>query len=125
MATQHICARCGHEDTCEYGSWHDRHPVAATLGALFALMWMCAMFDSYPVTAAVVTAIGGAGLAWRVVRRDRMRRDAIAARATWEHQQLMARQIPQPVVLPPRYEPPTTTPIYPAQQQRRDRMRHV
>jgi hypothetical protein len=36
--TEHICPRCGHQDECSYGSWHDRHPFLAVTGGLLTLV---------------------------------------------------------------------------------------
>ncbi|MDX1888875.1 hypothetical protein [Mycolicibacterium sp. 050158] len=97
--TQHICPRCGHEDSCGYGTWPDRHPALATIGALFTLTFMGMMFSVYPIAATAMTALGAIGWRLRAAGRDKQRRAALAARADYEHARLMARSTPQPIRL--------------------------
>ncbi len=89
--TRHACPRCGLEDrTCSHGSWADRHPVAAVTAGLFTLVWMSMMVSIYPGTAAVIiTSVAVGGVVYFAVR-ERRRREALAARADYEHRALMA-----------------------------------
>lgn len=120
--SDHICARCGREDHCGYGSWPDRHPVLATVGGLVALMFMGCMFSVYTSAAFTMVALAGGIVAVRALSREWRRRRALATRAQWEHEQLVARQAmpdirlaprdpisPQPqshIVMPPPYTQP-------------------
>lgn len=85
--TNCACVRCGLESPCLHGSWADRHPAAAVTLAVLVLATVCA----YPWLLAVV-AVGG-GVYWAA--RERRRREALAARADYEHRALMARPLPQ------------------------------
>ena len=82
----HTCTKCGFGVSCSHGRWHDRHPVAAVLLALPAGYTIIGVLLAYPwffVPLLVVVAA-----VW-VDRRNR-RGAAIAARADYEHRQLMA-----------------------------------
>ncbi|OBC11455.1 hypothetical protein A5784_35260 [Mycobacterium sp. 852013-50091_SCH5140682] len=106
MPAQHICPRCGHEDRCEYGSWADRHPVLSTIAGLFTITLMSMMFSVYPVAAFTMTAFAGIWAGVRLAIRSRERRAGLAARADWEHAQVMA----QPATPVQRMHAPTNPP---------------
>ncbi|BBY37517.1 hypothetical protein MMAN_16510 [Mycobacterium mantenii] len=87
MASQ-ACARCGYESRCpDRGTWYDRHPAAAVTLTVLVL----AMAVAHPWLFGGL-AVGG-GVYWAL--RERRSREAIAARADWEHRALIARQVPQ------------------------------
>lgn len=92
------CPRCGLESSCPHGSWPDRHPAAAVTAGLFALVWMSMMFSVYPVASLIMTGLGAAVWGVRAAGRERRRREALSARADYEHRALMAvpLQWPQP-----------------------------
>jgi len=69
----------------------DRHPAAAVTAGLFTLVWMSMMLSVYPLAAAVLLALGASCWSLRTVGRERERRAALAARADYDHAQLMAR----------------------------------
>lgn len=104
--TEHVCPRCGHEDHCGYGSWVDRHPAMATLGGLFSLVFMGMMFSVHPVASAAMVTLGAAVLGVRAAGRERLRRQALAARADYDHAQLMAQGQMPPIRLPREPLPP-------------------
>jgi hypothetical protein len=119
--SEHVCPRCGHEDHCGYGSWADRHPVMATIGGLFALVFMGMMFSVHPVASTAMVAMGAAVVGVRAAARERSRRHALAARADYEHARLMAQSQMPPIRLqaPPPLRPERhvmnswpTTPIH-------------
>lgn len=89
--TTHACPRCGLESRCSHGNWPDRHPAAAVTLAVIVLATVCA----YPWLLAVA-AVGG-GVYW--ASRERRRREALAARADWEHRALMAAPLKWPPAL--------------------------
>ncbi|BBY36308.1 hypothetical protein MMAN_04420 [Mycobacterium mantenii] len=80
--TVHACPRCGLEARCSHRTWPDRHPAAAVTVAIVVL----AMVVAHPWLLAVVAAGGGV---YAAVRRQQ-RRDALAARAEYEHRQIMS-----------------------------------
>lgn len=80
--TSHACPRCGLESRCSRRSWPDRHPVAAVTLAVIVL----AMTVAHPWLLGVI-AVGG--LAY-LAHQEQRRRHALAARADWEHQALIA-----------------------------------
>jgi hypothetical protein len=102
MMRRHSCARCGWESTCDRGGWVDRHPAAAVTAGLFGLVWMSMMLSVYPLAAATLLTIGAAVWFIRAATDTRRRRDALAARADWEHRKLMARAMFSPVERPRR-----------------------
>ncbi|MCV7088878.1 hypothetical protein [Mycobacterium interjectum] len=98
MAKQ-TCPRCGMESKRD--AWWDRHPVAAVSAGLYTLTFMAMMLSVYPVAAAVMIVVAAAAGVLYGAARERRRRAAIAARADWEHRELMAKavfraQLPQP-----------------------------
>jgi hypothetical protein len=95
---QHICPRCGHEDECGYGSWPDRHPIAATVGGIFTLVFMGMMFSVYTSGAWTMTALVVAVVGVRALARARRRRAALATRAEWEHATLTAQSAGGPTI---------------------------
>jgi heme exporter protein D len=102
------CPRCGLESGCSRGGWPDRHPVAAVIGGLLTLVWMSMMFSVYPVAALIMTALAAGAWAVRAAGRERARRDALAARADYEHRALM-RAMPwnlSPIEPAPQLPPP-------------------
>jgi hypothetical protein len=98
--SEHACPRCGLESGCSRGSWSDRHPVAAVIGGLLTLVWMSMMFSVYTVAALTMTALAAGAWAVRAAGRERARRDALAARAEWEHRALMAARPDVPLCRP-------------------------
>lgn len=84
--TTHICSRCGLESHCSHGNWSDRHPAAAVALAAFTVMFSIVVVVGYPWLL-VVAAVGAVVY---FVDREVRRRRALAARADWEHQQLIA-----------------------------------
>lgn len=96
--TQHCCPRCGHEDECGYGSWPDRHPIAATVGGIFTLVFMGMMFSVYTAGAWTMTALVAAAVGVRAITRARRRRAALARRAEWDHSALMAQPPAGPTI---------------------------
>lgn len=99
--TNHACPRCGLENRCSHGSWADRHPAAAVTAGLFTLAWMSMMLSVYPGAALAIIAIAAATWGVRATGRERRRREALAARADWEHRQVMAAALKWPAQLPP------------------------
>ncbi len=89
--TQHICPRCGYENTCRYGNWFDRHSVMATIGGLSSLTFMGMMFSVYTSATWTMVALAATVIGVRALGTERQRRAALVARADWEHAQLMAR----------------------------------
>jgi hypothetical protein len=76
----------------------DRHPAAAVTLAVFVL----AMTVAHPWLIGGVVVSGAVYMAVR----ERRRRDALAARADYEHRALMARPLPQlPAPVVPRRRP--------------------
>lgn len=100
--SEHVCPRCGHEDHCGYGSWFDRHPVMTTVGALFSLTFMGMLFSVYTSAAWTMVTLAATAVGVRVLAKERQRRSALAARADYEHAQLMARAQMPAVLLHPR-----------------------
>ncbi|MEE2852229.1 MAG: hypothetical protein VX424_06195 [Actinomycetota bacterium] len=98
--TRHACPRCGYEARCARGSWPDRHPAAAVMLAVLVLAMAVAHPWLLGLVAAAATVYG--------VRHARLRRQAVARRADYEHQQLMAQalQWPPPPQLPRRRHRP-------------------
>ncbi|TDO18105.1 hypothetical protein EV580_1286 [Mycobacterium sp. BK086] len=95
--TQHVCQRCGHEEPCSYGSWPDRHPVVATVGGLFALVFMGMMLSVHPVSSAVMIALALSWAGVRAIAREWRRRNALVARADYEHAQIQLRSTIPPL----------------------------
>lgn len=83
---KHNCLRCCLESSCGDGSWADRHPVAAVLGGVPSVLFRLAAIGAYPWVFIPLLVLGG--LAY-TVDRERRRRQALAARADWEHHALM------------------------------------
>jgi hypothetical protein len=93
--SRHACPRCGFESS--HDTWADRHPAAAVTLIVVVL----AMCTAHPWLLAVIAV----GAALYGAHRERRRREALAARADWEHRQLMAMQpafLCQPVERPRR-----------------------
>lgn len=82
------------------GSWPDRHPAAAVIAGLTALIFMGMMLSLHPVAAAVMLGVGAAVGIARLVDRERDRRAALAARADRDYRALMA-AAPAPLKWPP------------------------
>lgn len=86
--TTHACPRCGFES--ERARWWDRHPVAAVCAGVFvglpALYTVAGVTLAYPWFAVPVLIVVCAVLVDRRMRQ----RAAIAARADWEHRQMIA-----------------------------------
>ncbi|OQZ87847.1 hypothetical protein BST11_25900 [Mycobacterium alsense] len=83
-------------------AWWDRHPVAAVIAGLYTLTFMAMMLSVYPVAAAVMIVVAAVSGLLYSAARERRRRAALAARADWEHQALMAASLrwPAPPALP-------------------------
>lgn len=91
---KHACPRCGLESRCSHGTWPDRHPVAAVTLSVFALAAVCA----HPwLIGCIVTG----ALAY-VAHREHRRRQALAARADYEHRALMTQSPSAPRLQPVR-----------------------
>jgi hypothetical protein len=103
--TRHSCARCGYESTRSHGSWPDRHPFLATISGLFSLTLMAMMFSVYPVAAWTMTVLAAVWFGERAAGREHARRNALAARADYEHAVLMARASAPPVMRFPEQPP--------------------
>ncbi|MBS4728540.1 hypothetical protein MSM1_09370 [Mycobacterium sp. SM1] len=96
--TKYHCPRCGYETRCTRAAWPDRHPAAAVTAGLFALALLCMMLSVHPVAALAVIALASVGGAVWMLNGERQRRQALAARADYEHAALMAapvRPLPQ------------------------------
>lgn len=110
MSSQCVCPRCGFESSCSHGRWVDRHPAAAVSAAVvFGLpagYTLVGVMLVYPWFTIPVTIIVCAFLLNRLARR----RAAIAARADWEHREMMVRAMRQ---LPDRAAPPPRPPLLP------------
>lgn len=94
---EHSCPRCGLESRCSHGNWADRHPAAAATAGMFTLVWMSMMLSVYPLAALTLIALSAVGGAVYKTARERRRREALVARADYEHHALMAAP-PVPVV---------------------------
>ncbi|BCO36853.1 hypothetical protein [Mycobacterium heckeshornense] len=80
-------SRC--ESRCSHTRWVDRHPTATTTLILAIPITICAMLAAHPLAGTITLLVGAAaGLAW-LADRERSRREAIAARADRQHQQLI------------------------------------
>lgn len=88
--SKHACPRCGYESRCSRGGWVDRHPAAAVTAGLFALVWMSMMLSVHPVAALTIIALVASATGVYFSTRGRRRREALAARADYEHAQVMA-----------------------------------
>lgn len=106
MAENCACRRCGYESTCSHGRWWDRHPYAAVLFALPAGYTLIGVMLVYPWFTIPATIIVSAALLNRAARK----RAAIAARADWEHREMMVRAMQQ---FPDRSLPPLPPPVQP------------
>lgn len=98
------CPRCGFESNSWHGRWRDRHPAAAVCAGVFVglpagFILVCIML-AYPWFTIPVTIIVCAVLLNLATRR----RAAIAARAEWEHREMMVRAM-QPPGRPPAPDP--------------------
>lgn len=80
----HACPRCGIESPCARSNWPDRHPAAAVTLAVLVL----AMCTAHPW---LIACAGVGGLVY-LVRLEHGRRQALAARADWEHRALLDRE---------------------------------
>jgi hypothetical protein len=89
--TNHACLRCGLESRCSHGSWADRHPAATVTAGLFTLTLMAMMLSQHPVAALTMIALAIAAGAVHQILRERRRREALAARADFEHAAWIAR----------------------------------
>lgn len=101
----HACPRCGLEARCAHRTWPDRHPAAAVTLAVIVL----AMTVAHPWLLGCL-AVGG--VVYMAVRRQQ-RRDALAARADYEHRQLMsaaARWAPMELAAAPPKRPAAAAP---------------
>lgn len=90
--TKHACPRCGLESS--HDTWAERHPAAAVTAGLFTLVWTSMMLSVYAIAALTMIAlacVGGVGY-WTI--RERRRREALVARAEWEHRAVMAAPVP-------------------------------
>jgi hypothetical protein len=85
--TDHPCPHCGR-------TWADRHPAAAVTAGLFTLVFTAMMLSTHPVAAAVLIGLAVVGVVVYRRDRERHRREAVAARADYEHAGLMARPLP-------------------------------
>lgn len=83
---KHSCPRCGFGSS--HDTWADRHPVAATILAVIAL--------TIAVTHPWLVGVAAVGGAVCFAHHERRRRQALAARADWEHQALMAASLKWP-----------------------------
>lgn len=92
--SNHTCPRCGYESHCSHGSWPDRHPVSATTGALFAMVFMSLMLSSFPFAGWSIVGLCVGGYVWLRIDRERDRREGLAKRADWEHRRLMEQAVP-------------------------------
>lgn len=84
--TEHHCPRCGYE-TSSRGRWPDRHPYAAVLFAVPVTITMVGAIAAYPLTFVPLLAVVAVVY---VVDREHRRRQALAARADYEHAALLA-----------------------------------
>lgn len=100
--TKHSCPRCGYETRCARAGWPDRHPAAAVTAGLFTLTLMCMMLSVHPVAALAVIGLAGIGGVAYAVNREHGRRQALAARADYEHNRLVAAPVPPVQPLPQR-----------------------
>ncbi|RFZ51500.1 hypothetical protein MSS2_03461 [Mycobacterium marinum] len=85
--SQHPCPRCGLESNCSHGSWADRHPATAVMLGIPTVLFVLGAIGAYPW---VFIPLIVAGAVAYTVERERRRRQALAARADWEHRALMA-----------------------------------
>ncbi|RFZ05424.1 hypothetical protein VIMS_04926 [Mycobacterium marinum] len=91
--SQHPCPRCGLESNCSHGSWADRHPAAAVIFGIPSVLFVLGAIGAYPLVFIPLLVFGGAVY---VADRERCRRQALAARADWEHRALVAAPIRRP-----------------------------
>lgn len=89
--TTHTCKHCGHEIGCAHGSWHDRHPYAAVSFAVPVTITALGAVAAYPL---IFVPLLAAGVVTYIVDRKHRRRVALAARADYEHQAVMAAPVP-------------------------------
>lgn len=82
------CPRCGLESHHSQGGWHDRRPT----GAVVLTVIMLAM----AVTHLWLFGVAAVGGALYFTHRERRRREALAARADYEHRRLMASAVFEP-----------------------------
>lgn len=99
--TKHTCVRCGHELRCQHGSWPDRRPYAAALFAVPVTITGLGAIAAYPWL--FVPLLMLAGVAY-VADREHRRRAALAARADWEHREIMVAALNGPAF--PRHQTP-------------------
>ncbi|ORV92718.1 hypothetical protein AWC11_07630 [Mycobacterium interjectum] len=95
MLSQHSCgcARCGFENSCTHGRWVDRHPVAAVYAGVFVglpagytLVGVMLVYPWFTIPAMIIVCA-------LLLNRAARRRAAIAARADWEHRELIRRAV--------------------------------
>jgi hypothetical protein len=72
---------------------------------------MSGVFAVYPGLGAAMTLGVFAFLGVRALSRRAEQRRALVRRADYEHAQMVARSMPQPIHLPARYVPAPTTPL--------------
>lgn len=108
--TEHVCSRCGYDEPCSYGAWHDRHPVVAVIGGMFAIVFMGMLFSVYTLGATIMTVIVASAIGIRAIARERRTRAALVRRADYEHAVLMARSAMPAIRLHPRNPVPPTRP---------------
>lgn len=89
--TTHTCLRCGLQSQCSHGIWIDRHPVVVASIAVMTLLTVA-------TTPWLLIVLAAAALA-RVVDREHRRRQALVARADWEHAWLMSAPAPRTKLL--------------------------
>jgi hypothetical protein len=85
--TNHNCPRCGLESPAP--SWPERHPFAAAVFGVPTAFTVVSVTLAYPWFFVPMLVIVCALLVNRAARR----RAATAARADWEHREMMARAI--------------------------------
>lgn len=85
--SKHCCPRCGFES--RHRSWPERHPAATAVIALPTMYTLVGVILAYPWFVVPLLVIGAA--VW-VDRRNRARQ-AVAARADYEHRQIIARAV--------------------------------
>lgn len=98
---KHTCLRCGFETSCLH-SWPDRRPIAAALFAVPVTLFGLGAIAAYPWIFVPLLVLAGVGY---VVDREYRRRQALAVRADWEHQAVIAASVPPVRPLPQRQAP--------------------
>lgn len=88
--SRHACPRCGLESRCSCADWADRHPAAAVTAGLFTLTLMAIMLSVHPIAALTMIGLAAVVAGVHMVSGERRRREALAARADYEHGALLA-----------------------------------